>query len=56
MNTQAQSRSDAQPSFCKRELAVLRLLAKEQSSQQIGDTLSIETDSRGLHPIDHCQA
>ena len=28
--------------FCKRELAVLRLLAKEQSSQQIGDTLSIE--------------
>ena len=42
MNTQAQSSSDAQPSFCKRELAVLRLLAKEQSSQQIGDTLSIE--------------
>jgi DNA-binding NarL/FixJ family response regulator len=42
MNTQAQSRSDAQPSFCKRELAVLRLLAKEQSSQQIGDALSIE--------------
>ena len=31
MNTQAQSRTDAQPSFCKRELAVLRLLAKEQS-------------------------
>jgi DNA-binding CsgD family transcriptional regulator len=42
MINQAQSRSDAEPSFCKRELAVLRLLAKEQSSQQIGDTLSIE--------------
>ena len=42
MITQAQCRSDAQPSFCKRELAVLRLLAKEQPSQQIADTLSIE--------------
>ena len=42
MINQAQFRSDAEPSFCKRELAVLRLLAKEQSSQQIGDTLSIE--------------
>jgi len=42
MITQAQSRSDAEPSFCKRELEVLRLLAKEQSSQQIGHTLRIE--------------